>query len=206
MKISCQFFLLSDVLHVGYYVIWKDSHFRRIDLWQVKPCRDERRVLVGSVPMRQKRLSESRVWEFWWVVSRMHRKRTFVVGFSPRKEQEPFWHPRFQAPCRCRSRNGRHRHSAQRSRDPVQAADGLIWWAGQCGKLIGSINPATGEMKEYPLPANAMPHTVEIDARGSIWGTGKTRTVRSGYLDPQTGELTEVYKMPDPQAKVSHTR
>ena len=43
----------------------------------------------------------------------------------------------------------------QRSRDPAQAADGLIWWAGQFGTLIGSINPATGEMKEDPLPAKA---------------------------------------------------
>jgi len=91
----------------------------------------------------------------------------------------------------------------QRSRDPVQAADGLIWWAGQFGNLIGSINPATGEMKEYPLPANAMPHTVEIDARGNIWYTGnKNGTV--GYLDPQTGQIS-VYKMPDPQAKDPHT-
>ena len=37
----------------------------------------------------------------------------------------------------------------QRSRDPVQAADGSIWWAGQFGNLIGELDPATGEMKEY---------------------------------------------------------
>ena len=36
----------------------------------------------------------------------------------------------------------------QRSRDPIQAADGLIWWAGQFANVIGSIDPATGEMKE----------------------------------------------------------
>ena len=39
----------------------------------------------------------------------------------------------------------------QRSRDPIQAADGSIWWAGQFGNLIGRLNPATGAMKEYPL-------------------------------------------------------
>ena len=33
-------------------------------------------------------------------------------------------------------------------------------------------------MKEYPLPANALPHTVEIDAR-AISGTRATRMVRS---------------------------
>ncbi len=43
----------------------------------------------------------------------------------------------------------------QRTRDPVEAPDGTIWWVGQFGNLIGRLNPATGEMKEYPLPPNA---------------------------------------------------
>jgi virginiamycin B lyase len=91
----------------------------------------------------------------------------------------------------------------QRSRDPVQGAYGMIWWAGQWGNMIGRINPATGEMKEYPLPANAMPHTVTPDAKGNIWYTGnKNATV--GYLDPKTGKVTE-FKMPDPKARDPHT-
>jgi virginiamycin B lyase len=91
----------------------------------------------------------------------------------------------------------------QRSRDPVEAADGSIWWAGQWGNLIGRIDPKTGEMKEYPLPRNAMPHTVTIDAKGNVWYTGnKNGTI--GYLDPKTGKITE-YKMPDPAAKDPHT-
>ena len=91
----------------------------------------------------------------------------------------------------------------QRSRDPVQAADGTIWWAGQWGNLIGQINPATGAMKEYMLPANAKPHTVTPDSKGNIWYTGNVNgTV--GYLDPTTGKITE-YKMPDPNAKDPHT-
>ncbi len=90
-----------------------------------------------------------------------------------------------------------------RSRDPVQAADGLIWWAGQFGNMIGSINPATGEMKEYPLPTGAFPHTVEIDAKGNVWYTGN-KNGSVGYLDPKTGQI-KVYKMPDPNAKDPHT-
>ena len=90
-----------------------------------------------------------------------------------------------------------------RSRDPMQGPDGLIWWAGQFGNLIGSINPATGEMKEYALPAGAYPHTVEIDAKGNVWYTGnKNGTI--GYLDPKTEKFT-TYKMPDPNAKDPHT-
>lgn len=91
----------------------------------------------------------------------------------------------------------------QRSRDPIQAADGTIWWAGQWGNLIGRINPETGEMKEYPLPAGAMPHSVTLDAKGNVWYTGnKNGTV--GKLNPQSETFTH-YSMPDPAAKDPHT-
>ena len=91
----------------------------------------------------------------------------------------------------------------QRTRDPIQAADGSIWWAGQFGNLIGRLNPATGEMKEYPLPANALPHTVELDAKGIPWYTGN-KNGSIGKVDPATGKVT-VYKMPDPAAEDPHT-
>jgi virginiamycin B lyase len=91
----------------------------------------------------------------------------------------------------------------QRSRDPVQAGDGSIWWAGQWANLIGRIDPATGAMKEYPLPANAMPHTVTLDRAGNVWYTGnKNGTL--GRLDPKTGAVAE-FKMPDPNAKDPHS-
>tara|TARA_R110002153_G_scaffold38643_1_gene112048 strand:- start:30113 stop:31387 length:1275 start_codon:yes stop_codon:yes gene_type:complete len=91
----------------------------------------------------------------------------------------------------------------QRSRDPIQASDGTIWWAGQWGNLIGKINPTTGEMKEYPLPAGSMPHSVTLDLEGNVWYTGnKNGTV--GKLNPLTEEIS-VYKMPDPKAKDPHT-
>ena len=91
----------------------------------------------------------------------------------------------------------------QRSRDPMQAADGRIWWAGQFGNLVGSLDPATGDMKEYQLPLNSLPHTVELDAKGSAWFTGnKNGTV--GYVDPKSGQI-KVFKMPDPNAKDPHT-
>ena len=91
----------------------------------------------------------------------------------------------------------------QRSRDPIAAADGSIWWAGQFGNLIGRIDPRTGEMKEYPLPPNSLPHSVTLDAAGNVWYTGNGNgTV--GKLDPNSGKMT-VYKMPDPSAKDPHT-
>jgi virginiamycin B lyase len=91
----------------------------------------------------------------------------------------------------------------QRSRDPIQAPDGTIWWAGQWGNLIGKINPKTGEMKEYPLPDNAKPHSVLLDRSGNVWYTGnKNGTL--GKFDPKTEKITE-YKMPDPAARDPHT-
>lgn len=91
----------------------------------------------------------------------------------------------------------------QRARDPVQAPDGGIWWAGQWANLIGRIDPATGEMTEYPLPDGAMPHSVTLDAGGAVWYTGnKNETM--GRLDPATGAITE-FPMPDPEVRDPHT-
>ena len=91
----------------------------------------------------------------------------------------------------------------QRSRDPIEAADGSIWWAGQWGNLVGRIDPETGAMTEYPLPGRAMPHSVTLDDAGNVWYTGNQNgTV--GKLDPDTGEIT-VYEMPDPAARDPHT-
>jgi virginiamycin B lyase len=91
----------------------------------------------------------------------------------------------------------------QRSRDPVEAPDGSIWWAGQWGNLLGRIDPATGEMKEFTLPEGSLPHTVTMDRAGNAWFTGNGNGT-IGRLDPKTGEVT-VYRMPDPAARDPHT-
>jgi virginiamycin B lyase len=91
----------------------------------------------------------------------------------------------------------------QRSRDPVEAPDGSIWWAGQWGNLLGRIDPASGEMREFPLPDGSRPHTVNLDAAGHAWFTGNGNGT-IGKLDPGTGEVT-VYRMPDPAARDPHT-
>jgi len=91
----------------------------------------------------------------------------------------------------------------QRSRDPVEAPDGSIWWVGQFGNLMGRLDPKTGEMKEFQLPAKALPHSINIDAQGTPWYTGNGNGT-IGKLDPATGKVTE-YKMPDPAARDPHT-
>jgi len=91
----------------------------------------------------------------------------------------------------------------QRPRDPVMTPDGMIYWAGMYGSLIGRVNPATGEMTEWLLDPTARPHSITHDAEGNIWYTGNSNgTV--GKLDPDTGEIT-VYPMGDPEARDPHT-
>lgn len=91
----------------------------------------------------------------------------------------------------------------QRSRDPVEAPDGSIWWVGQFGNILGRIDPDTDEMQEFTLPAGARPHSVTVDAEGFPWYLGNGNG-SVGRLDPATGEYT-VYEMPDPAARDPHT-
>ncbi len=91
----------------------------------------------------------------------------------------------------------------QRPRDPLQTPDGMVWWAGMYGSLIGQLNPTTGEMQEFKLDPTAQPHSIAADQAGNIWYTGNGNgTV--GMLNPVTGDIT-VYPMPDPAARDPHT-
>ena len=91
----------------------------------------------------------------------------------------------------------------QRSRDPLQRADGTIYWTGQFASLVGRLNPRTGEMKEWKLEPEAHPHSIIDDRAGNIWYMGNGNGT-IGKLNPATGEIT-VYKMPDPAARDPHT-
>jgi len=91
----------------------------------------------------------------------------------------------------------------QRARDPVQGPDGSIWWVGQWLDILGRIDPQTGAMQEFDLPAGARPHSVNIGPDGAAWYTGN-RNATMGRFDPASGEITE-YPMPDAAARDPHT-
>jgi virginiamycin B lyase len=91
----------------------------------------------------------------------------------------------------------------QRSRDPLQRPDGTIWWNGQFISLVGSLDPRSGEMREYKLEPEAHPHSIVDDAAGNIWYMGNGNGT-IGKLVPGTGEIT-IIKMPDPAARDPHT-
>ena len=91
----------------------------------------------------------------------------------------------------------------QRPRDPVQSPEGDIWWVGQWADILGRLDPETGEMEEFRLPAGAKPHSVEIGPDGGIWYTGN-KNATLGRLEPGTGEILE-FAMPEPAARDPHT-
>lgn len=91
----------------------------------------------------------------------------------------------------------------QRARDPVEDLDGMIWWVGQWGDILGRLDPGSGEMVEFELPVGAKPHSVEVGPDGGIWYTGnKNATI--GRLDPELGEIAE-FSMPELEARDPHT-
>lgn len=92
----------------------------------------------------------------------------------------------------------------QRSRDPIEAPDGSIWWTGMWASLVGQLDPVTGTMKEYPLPPEARPHSIVPDEDGFIWYTGNSNGT-IGKLDPATGDITEYpTEARDPHTAVFH--
>ena len=91
----------------------------------------------------------------------------------------------------------------QRSRDPVEAPDGNIWWVGQWSDILGRLDPRTGKMEEFRLPAGAKPHSVTIGTNGFAWYTGN-RNATIGRFDPATGTITE-FLMPNKAARDPHT-
>ncbi|MEZ4699241.1 MAG: lyase [Rhodothermales bacterium] len=92
----------------------------------------------------------------------------------------------------------------QRTRDPIEAPDGAIWWTGMWASLVGRMDPVTGEMKEYKLPPEARPHSIVPDPNGIIWYTGNNNGT-IGRLDPATGAITEYKtKARDPHTPTFH--
>ena len=91
-----------------------------------------------------------------------------------------------------------------RSRDPIEAPDGMIYWTGMWASVVGQLNPATGEMKEFPINPEARAHTVIPDPEGNIWYTGNSNAT-VGRLNPKTGEYVEFKTQSrDPHSMVYH--
>ncbi len=95
------------------------------------------------------------------------------------------------------------RREATRPRDPYVHPDGRVFFCGQAGNYIASLDPATGEFVRYELPDGTHPHNLIIDEDGIVWYAGN-RDSHIGRLDPETGEVTKI-AMPDPDVRDPHT-
>ena len=92
----------------------------------------------------------------------------------------------------------------QRTRDPIEAPDGSIWWTGMWASLVGRLDPVTGAMDEFKLPLAARPHSIVPDEDGNIWYTGNSNST-IGKLDPETGLIVEYQTQArDPHSAAFH--
>src|SRR5262245_2778512 len=90
-----------------------------------------------------------------------------------------------------------------RPHDPEPGPGGSIWWTGMFANVLGSVDPKTGQAREYPLKTAASgPHGLEFDKEGNLWFTANSKGYL-GKLDPKTGEVTE-FKLPD-EVRDPHT-
>jgi virginiamycin B lyase len=90
-----------------------------------------------------------------------------------------------------------------RPHDPMAARDGSLWYTGQLANVLGRLDPATGQIREFNLNPMTGPHGLTEDKDGNVWFTGNFAGL-IGKLDPRTATVTE-YKIPAPGAKDPHT-
>lgn len=90
-----------------------------------------------------------------------------------------------------------------RPRDPAVHPDGRIFFVGQEGNYIASLDPRSGQFRRYTIDDGTHPHNCVVDARGQVWYAGN-RNGMIGRLDPTSGAITR-YPMPDSTVRDPHT-
>ncbi len=65
----------------------------------------------------------------------------------------------------------------------VVGPDGTVWFSEQATDTIGKMDPATHQMTRYREPSRGTKHTLVVDAKGMVWGTGEPLA----RFDPETG-------------------
>jgi virginiamycin B lyase len=64
----------------------------------------------------------------------------------------------------------------------VVGPDGMIWFSEQATDTIGKMDPATHQISRYKEPSRGTKHTLVVDSKGTVWGTGEPLT----RFDPET--------------------
>lgn len=90
-----------------------------------------------------------------------------------------------------------------RPRDPYVQDEHRVWFVGQGGDYVATLDPASGKFKRYELDPGTGPHNLVVDPQGQVWFTGNLKGY-IGRLDPLSGKVVK-YPMPDPAAADPHT-
>lgn len=91
-------------------------------------------------------------------------------------------------------------------RDPFVEPSGRVWFVGQRGHYVASLNPDSGKFKRYELDPGTGPHNLIVDGDGTdaiVWYAGNLMS-HIGRLDPRTGAIKK-FPMPDERARDPHT-
>ncbi|MBA3563262.1 MAG: lyase [Gammaproteobacteria bacterium] len=90
-----------------------------------------------------------------------------------------------------------------RPRDPYVGPEGEVWFVGQTGDYVASLDPGDGNFERYALDAGAGPHNLVVDDAGTVWYAGN-RDAHIGRLNPDTRNVRK-FPMPGLEARDPHT-
>lgn len=89
-----------------------------------------------------------------------------------------------------------------RPRDPWYGPNDTVWFVGQTGDYVATLDPETGEFGRHDLESGAGPHTVIANEAGA-WYAGN-RADHVGLIDPDSGEIRR-FELPGDGRRDPHT-
>jgi virginiamycin B lyase len=90
-----------------------------------------------------------------------------------------------------------------RPRDPYFVSPDSVWFVGQTGNYLATLNPKTGDFKKIDLLDEPGPHNLIVAANGMVWYAGNLRGYIGRY-DPHTRRISHI-TMPNSAAGDPHT-
>ena len=93
-----------------------------------------------------------------------------------------------------------------RPRDPFVEPTGRVWFVGQRGHYVASLDPDTGEFERFELEPGTGPHNLIVAGQNEdavVWYAGNLNA-HIGRLNPRSGQIDK-FPMPIPEARDPHT-
>lgn len=96
--------------------------------------------------------------------------------------------------------------SDSQPRDPFVEPSGKVWFVGQRGHYVASLDRISGKFDRYDLDPGTGPHNLIVAGDGAsatVWYAGN-RATHIGRLNPTTGDIEKIM-MPVANARDPHT-